>query len=97
MAAQLSSRIARSHCSVCPWEDIMPRPRCSALFVTTIIAIVLLVVLMVSPVFALVGILVSQYNTPSVTGRLVWVCTYSVGGANIQVVLERICPPTMDF
>ncbi len=74
----------------------MPRPR-SAPFLATIIATALLLVLMVSPAFALLGVLVSQYPSTSVTGRLVWVCTYTVAGQNVQVVLEKICPPSMDF
>ncbi len=69
-----------------------PRPLLLAILTMALIAI-----LTVSQAFALLGVLVNQSQSTSVTGRLVWVCTYAVGGQQTQVVLERICPPTMDF
>jgi hypothetical protein len=45
----------------------------------------------------ILGVLVDQHSTTSVTGRLVWVCTYSVAGSETTVVLNRMCPPSMQF
>jgi hypothetical protein len=44
---------------------------------------------------SLMGFLVSQQMGTSVTGRLVYECTYSVGGSQTTIVLENMCPPTM--
>ena len=45
----------------------------------------------------LLGILVNQATAMSTSGRMVWVCTYSVAGKVMQVTLDHICPPSMDF
>jgi len=45
----------------------------------------------------LLGILVNQATAMSSTGRMVWVCTYSVAGQMIQVTLDHMCSPSMDF
>ena len=58
-----------------------------------------LIVLAVAPVAeaSLMGVLVSQQVGTSVTGRLVYECTYNVAGTQTTVVLENMCPPTMMF
>lgn len=45
----------------------------------------------------LLGVLVNQSVGTSVTGRMVWICTYEVAGQRVQVTLERMCPVSMDF
>jgi hypothetical protein len=57
----------------------------------------LLLLIVVTPAFAVMGFLVSQNTAISVSGLLVWVCTYSVNGRNVQVTLEQMCRPTMEF
>jgi hypothetical protein len=45
----------------------------------------------------ILGILVNSQMTTSVTGKLVYKCTYSVSGQYTTVVLDNICPPSMQF
>lgn len=45
----------------------------------------------------ILGVLVKSESTTSVTGRLIWRCTYNVGGSYQTVLLENICPPSMQF
>lgn len=50
------------------------------------------------PAFAgIMGVLVNTQPGTSVTGKLIYQCTYNVAGRNTTIILERICPPTMDF
>ena len=46
---------------------------------------------------SLIGFLVSQQVGSSVTGKLVYECTYNAGGTQTTVVLENWCPQTMMF
>lgn len=46
---------------------------------------------------ALMGFLVRWETSTSVTGRFVYVCYYDVMGTTQRVVLERMCPQTMEF
>jgi len=45
----------------------------------------------------ILGFLVHQSMGTSVTGRLVYSCTYRIGNQQQTVVLDHICPPSMDF
>ncbi len=45
----------------------------------------------------ILGFLVNQSMGTSVTGRIVYSCTYRIGNQQQTVVLDRICPPSMDF
>jgi hypothetical protein len=45
----------------------------------------------------ILGVLVKSEATTSVTGKLVYRCTYNVAGRNVTVILDRLCPPTMQF
>ena len=61
-------------------------------------ALLLAVGLLSSAAFAgILGILVNTEPTISVTGKLVYRCTYSVTGRNVTVILDKLCPPTMQF
>ena len=45
----------------------------------------------------ILGVLTRSETTTSVTGKLVWKCTYRVAGNNTTVVLRRMCPVSMQF
>lgn len=45
----------------------------------------------------LLGVLISSHSGTSLTGHLVWECTYSVAGTQQTVVLDHLCPPSMTF
>lgn len=45
----------------------------------------------------MMGFLVHSEAATSVTGKLVYRCTYSVAGNNTTVILPNICPPSMNF
>lgn len=46
---------------------------------------------------SILGILVSSQSGISITGHLVWECTYNVAGQNQTVVLDHICPSSLQF
>lgn len=48
-------------------------------------------------VLGMMGFLISQSTGTSVTGRLVWTCTYQVAGTTATVVLDHMCPISMEF
>lgn len=53
---------------------------------------------MAAPAFAaIMGVLTRSEPTTSVTGKLVYKCTYNVAGSYTTVILEQMCPPTMNF
>jgi hypothetical protein len=43
------------------------------------------------------GMLVSSQSATSITGKLVYKCTYNVMGNNTTVILDYFCPVTMQF
>jgi len=43
------------------------------------------------------GTLVHTENIITITGKLAWRCTYSVGGNNTTVILQEMCPCSMRF
>ena len=43
------------------------------------------------------GMLVNTEMGTSVTGQLIYKCTYNVGGSLQTVILSQICPPSMNF
>lgn len=45
----------------------------------------------------LLGSLVNTQTGTSVTGRLIYQCTYNISGQTTTVILERLCPPSMNF
>jgi hypothetical protein len=45
----------------------------------------------------ILGFLVHQSMGTSVTGKLAYSCTYRIGNQQQTVVLDHICPPSMDF
>lgn len=46
---------------------------------------------------AYLGVLVESRTATSISGKLVWVCIYSVLGQRIEVVQERMCETTKQF
>jgi len=50
------------------------------------------------PAFAgIMGVLTNTQSGISVTGKLIYQCTYSVAGRTTTVTLDHLCPPTMNF
>ncbi len=47
--------------------------------------------------WAVMGFLVRWETTVSVTGRLVYVCTYSVMGSEQDIIRASMCPQSMEF
>jgi len=47
--------------------------------------------------WGILGFLVASHSGISVTGRLVWECTYRVLSSEQTVVLDHLCPPSMLF
>jgi hypothetical protein len=45
----------------------------------------------------ILGMLVNSRQGTSVTGKLVWACTYRVNNSMTTVTLDHICPPSMQF
>jgi hypothetical protein len=45
----------------------------------------------------ILGMLINSRQGTSITGKLVWECTYRVGNQTTTVTLQQICPPTMQF
>lgn len=43
------------------------------------------------------GGLINTRTTTSITGQMMWVCTYRVGGTVQQVNLPYMCPASMQF
>lgn len=54
-------------------------------------------ILLLAGIAALLGFLIRWNSGTSPTGRLVYVCWYDVVGSEERVVLDRMCPPTMEF
>lgn len=62
-----------------------------------ITAVMLSAVVSLPAVAGIMGVLVNTQSGTSVTGKLIYQCTYNVAGRNTTVILETICPPTMNF
>jgi hypothetical protein len=45
----------------------------------------------------ILGVLVNSRQGTSVTGKLVWECTYRVSNTVTTVTLGYMCPPSMQF
>jgi hypothetical protein len=46
---------------------------------------------------AYTGLLVESHTATSISGKVVWVCTYDVLGQRVQVVQEKVCETTKQF
>ena len=60
----------------------------------------LIAALLLAPALAhasILGFLVTSQMGTSVTGRLVWECTYNVSGSYQVVTLGYLCPQSMQF
>ena len=68
----------------------MKTPNCVAL-------VVLAVITATVAAAGILGVLVNSKPTASITGKLVYECTYRVGNQVTTVVLPYLCPPTMQF
>jgi hypothetical protein len=63
----------------------------------TFLAVVSWLLVSTSAYAAYTGLLVESQTATSISGKIVWVCTYDVLGQRVQVVQEKVCETTKQF